>query len=74
MRASDLVPRPVELSDGVPITPRPVTGCAVCAALMKQWRQATSPGSPAFDPSHATDLAVEIRRHPHQYKRRQRTR
>jgi hypothetical protein len=51
-----------EPSQGKPI---PVPGCDVCKALAGQWGQAMEAGSPAYDPSHATDLAVEIRRHPH---------
>ncbi|MFJ2737719.1 hypothetical protein [Streptomyces sp. NPDC087317] len=35
---------------------------------MKQWRQASDPSGPARDPSHAADLAVEIGRHPHDWK------
>lgn len=60
------VPPPVHLAD--PTTdkaPEPTPGCDVCAALAGQWRQATERGSPAYDPSHAVDLAVELRRHPH---------
>jgi hypothetical protein len=58
-----------QLSDPVtPGKPRPVPGCDVCGALAKQWRQASEAGSPAYDPSHAVDLAVEIRRHPHARK------
>lgn len=53
------------LSDEPPAPPVPVPGCAVCAALAKQWAQATEVGSPAYSPSHASDLAVEIGRHPH---------
>lgn len=57
---------PVRLMDPTDFgPPTPSPGCDVCAALEKQWRQATEVGSPAHDPSHATDLAVEIRRHPH---------
>lgn len=44
--------------------PKPVPGCDVCGALAKQWKQAMERG-PAYDPSHAVDLAVEISRHPH---------
>lgn len=48
-----------------PADPKPVGDCDVCAALHKQWRHATDTHSPAFDRSHATDLAVEMGRHPH---------
>lgn len=60
---------PVFLSDeGLLTEPKPVVGCAVCRALGQQWHQATTAGSPAYDPSHATDLAIEISRHPHPKK------
>ncbi|RMB86526.1 hypothetical protein CTZ28_09225 [Streptomyces shenzhenensis] len=49
--------------------PAPAPGCDVCEALKRQWGQATEIGSPAHDPSHATDLAVEIGRHPHDWKK-----
>lgn len=56
----------VQLGDpSVLPAPAPIPGCDVCSALTKQWRQASDVGSPAFDRSHATDLAVEISRHPH---------
>ena len=64
---------PVELSD--PLTwkePKPTPGCDVCGACARQRREALDPGSPAYDPSHATDLAVEIKRHPHDWKKVQR--
>lgn len=61
---------PVELTEPSMLDePQAVPGCDVCGALKKQWRQATEVGSPAYDPSHATDLAVEIRRHPHPRKK-----
>ncbi|MFD7900142.1 hypothetical protein [Streptomyces sp. NPDC059743] len=53
------------LEPAVTKPPKPQPGCDVCAALVSQWRQATEQGSPAYDPSHAIDLAVEIKRHPH---------
>ncbi|WP_030901432.1 hypothetical protein [Streptomyces sp. NRRL F-5126] len=43
----------------------PVSGCDVCAACFSQWQEASTEGHPAFDPSHAADLAAEIGRHPH---------
>jgi hypothetical protein len=46
--------------------PRPVPGCDVCGDYMRLWRQATEPNGQAHDPSHATDLAVMIGRHPHE--------
>lgn len=64
---------PIFLTD--PLTaepPEPAPGCKVCSGLMKQWREAMGKGGPAFDPSRATDLAVEIRRHPHGGKRAER--
>jgi hypothetical protein len=64
---------PVQLND--PLTarpPKPVPGCDVCEALLKQWKQATEVGGPAYDPSHAVDLAVEITRHPHPRPRKSR--
>lgn len=61
---------PVFLSgSGLPDEPKAVTGCAVCRALASQWRQATDKGNPAYDMSHAADLAIEISRHPHAKKR-----
>lgn len=51
--------------DGFPDEPRAVPGCAVCRALKQQWRQASDKGNPAYDISHAVDLAIEISRHPH---------
>ncbi len=62
---------PVTLAtDGLPPGPPKVSpGCDVCAALSRQWRHATDPHGPAHDPSHATDLAVGIGRHPHGRKR-----
>lgn len=61
---------PVELTDPLVLgEPKPSPGCDVCGALLKQWKQATEVGSPAYDLSHATDLAVEIRRHPHPRKK-----
>lgn len=60
---------PVFLSDeGLPAEPKAVPQCAVCRALKQQWHQATAPDSPAYNPSHAADLAIEIRRHPHPKK------
>jgi hypothetical protein len=60
---------PVQLTDPLKLKePTPAPGCDVCGALFKQWRQATEANSPAHDPSHATDLAVEIGRHPHSRK------
>ncbi|MFD4942416.1 hypothetical protein ACFWNT_07705 [Streptomyces sp. NPDC058409] len=55
--------------DVLPDEPRAATGCAVCRALKSQWRQATDKGNPAYDMSHAVDLAIEISRHPHAKKR-----
>ena len=59
----------VQLTDPVDNPPVPAPGCDVCAALARQWAQATEAGSPAYDPSHAADLAVEISRHPHAKRR-----
>jgi hypothetical protein len=63
---------PVHLPDPEFSEPEPASGCDVCGALIKQWRQATEKGSPAHDPSHATDLAVEIGRHPHAWQKEKR--
>ena len=60
---------PVELTDPTADPPAPVPGCDVCGALARQWAQAMEVGSPAYDPSHASDLAVEITRHPHSKRR-----
>ncbi|MFE2883182.1 hypothetical protein [Streptomyces sp. NPDC059272] len=65
---------PVELSDPLECTePHPAPGCDVCGALLRQWHQAKEVGSPAYDPSHATDLAVEIKRHPHAWQKEKRS-
>lgn len=50
----------------------PAPGCDVCGALDRQRREALDPKSPAYDLSHATDLAVEIKRHPHDWMKVQR--
>lgn len=61
---------PVQLSDPLALkAPEPVRGCDVCAACARQWKEASNPNSVAYDPSHATDLAVEISRHPHPRKK-----
>lgn len=44
--------------------PLPAADCDVCEALMRQWRELKNPRSPEFDQSRASDVAVEIRRHP----------
>lgn len=64
MGSTTMMQGPVFLTP-LPVDPRPAKGCDVCTALHKQWRQATEAGGPAYDHSHASDLAVEIRRHPH---------
>lgn len=62
--------RAVDLTDPFPPgEPEPVPGCDVCEAAKKQWRQAIDVESPEYDLSRATDLAVEIRSHPHPRKR-----
>lgn len=64
---------PVELSDPLTLKePKPAPGCDVCGACARQRREALDPKSPAYDLSHATDLAVEIKRHPHDWKKVQR--
>jgi hypothetical protein len=44
--------------------PVPAPWCDVCEALMVQWRRLKNPRHPEFDPSRASDVAVEIRNHP----------
>ncbi|MFJ5103239.1 hypothetical protein [Streptomyces sp. NPDC088554] len=62
---------PVHLMEpAVHKAPEPAPGCDVCGALAKQWKQATDATSPAYDLSHALDLAIEIGRHPHKKGRR----
>jgi hypothetical protein len=57
---------PVHLSEPAsPVVPVPIRGCDVCTALKGQWDSASEAGGPAYDPSHALDLAIEIGRHPH---------
>lgn len=65
MARSTTMTAAVQLTEPIREKPRPAPGCDVCAALARQWAQAVEAGSPAYDPSHATDLAVEIQRHPH---------
>lgn len=59
---------PVFLTGDTPKTPKPTDGCKVCAALWQQYLDATDPRRPEFNSSRATDIAVEISRHPHQKK------
>lgn len=66
MALGNVLGGPVWLTDPLVGEPRATPGCDVCGALLKQWRQATEQGSPAYDPSHASDLRVEMSRHPHQ--------
>ena len=61
--------RPVELPYPTSVEPKPVPVCDVCGACARQRREALDPRSPAYDPSQATDLAVEIKRHPHDWKK-----
>lgn len=69
MPSETTMTNPVHLTE--PATaPTPHAGCDVCGALMKQWRQATEVDGPAYSPSHASDIAVEIGRHPHERKPR----
>lgn len=56
---------PVYLSEPFIDPPEPVAGCGVCGVLYKDWRYSMAPTSPGYDPSHASDVAVEIRDHPH---------
>ncbi|MDQ0934939.1 hypothetical protein QFZ49_004879 [Streptomyces turgidiscabies] len=64
---------PVHLFDPLTLDEsKPVRGCDICGALAGQRREALDPKSPAYDLSHATDLAVEIKRHPHDWKKAQR--
>ena len=61
---------PIHLTD--PLTaepPQPVRGCDMCESRFGQWQEASDPRSSAYDPSHATDLAVEIKCHPHEWKK-----
>ncbi|MET7939705.1 hypothetical protein [Streptomyces sp. NPDC005302] len=59
--------RPDDVNNYEPPVPTP--GCDICGACARQMREAKDPDSPAYDLSHATDLAVEIRRHPHDWKK-----
>lgn len=62
---------PVTLMDPLSFeTPGPAEGCDVCAALFRQWKAASAPGSPSYDTTRATDCAIGIRRHPHDRKKR----
>jgi hypothetical protein len=63
---------PVQLPEPEFPQPEPARGCDVCGALFGQWKQATEIGSPAFDLSHASDLAVEMGRHPHAWQKEKR--
>lgn len=58
--------KPVQLLDPLDREPpNPVKGCDVCEALVRQWAAATNSKSPAYDPSKASDLVVEMNRHHH---------
>lgn len=59
---------PVFLTEPAPPEPTPVEGCDVCRGLLSSWRRAMDPTSQAYDPSRASDWAIEIRRHPHPKK------
>jgi hypothetical protein len=59
---------PVFLTDPLPDEPIPVPGCDVCRGLAAWWRRAMDPKSESYDPSRASDWAIEIRRHPHPKK------
>lgn len=52
-------------ADPSPKEPKPHRGCDVCEALYKQWLMSMNRCGPAYDPSHAVDLGIEIGRHPH---------
>nr|WP_237518843.1 hypothetical protein [Streptomyces sp. SID5910] len=56
---------PVTLTDPFVRGPEPTPGCDVCGALVRQRREALNPKSPSYDLSKASDLLVEIGRHPH---------
>ena len=43
--------------------PEPDPDCDVCGALIRQWREASDPRSPEYNPSKASDIAVELQRH-----------
>lgn len=74
-RVREEVARQVEAKFAVyPPDPEPAPGCDVCGALYRQWQQAKTEGHPAYDPSHAVDLAIEIKRHPHEWKRKAQSR
>jgi hypothetical protein len=53
----------VTLSEPVFTRPAPFPGCAECGSLDRAWVRATTPGSPTFDLSRATDYVVVMRRH-----------
>jgi hypothetical protein len=61
---------PVHLTEPAAKPPVPHPGCDVCEALMKQWHMSMEIDGPAYDLSHATDIAAEIGRHPHGRKPR----
>ncbi|MEY6567524.1 hypothetical protein AB8B12_21760 [Streptomyces sp. PGLac3x] len=68
--ASTALTGPVFLTDPLFDPPEPAPDCDVCGALLEQWRRASVVGAPEYDPSRASDFAVEIRRHPHGKGRR----
>ena len=72
MAAQTTQEKPVQLPVPTFAEPEPARGCDICGACLKQWKQAMDRSSPAYDPSHATDLAVEITRHPHEWKKARR--
>jgi hypothetical protein len=46
-----------------PTLPEPKKGCKICTALHEQLQVVSDPRSPDYDPSKATDIRVEMRRH-----------
>lgn len=56
---------PICLGDPLEWGPKPVTGCDVCGALADQYAEYSDPRNPEYDPSKASDVLVEISRHPH---------
>ncbi|AKZ59228.1 hypothetical protein SAM23877_6183 [Streptomyces ambofaciens ATCC 23877] len=56
---------PICLSDPLEWGPKPAPGCDVCGALASQYATFNNPSNPEYNPSKATDVLVEIGRHPH---------
>ncbi|PPS86481.1 hypothetical protein BZZ08_03448 [Streptomyces sp. MH60] len=67
---SALPEAPVSLTDPLDEVAKPAPGCDVCGALARQREEALDASGRFYDPSKASDLLVEIGRHPHKEGRK----